>query len=336
MRLVTFVGNWLLDFESLKRITSRPGTMASRNLLEQILQSITEKSSRSSGVLPATISGTSKEVAPAIRRLEYSNSDMRECVPIVVDDLKSAGRGMSDFDLKSLVVGDIVMIALIAAAMQFNLIPTFEIDVKAVTQQEIIHAISTTGQPERLTKKVYPTLSFTDSRKELSITFSVVTIFEEMVIYAAKSLLNATKTISALKSDSKRSLPIKKKNMISTLYLNPSDFIFSSLVDKKENKVGGFHSGNESYEMTNDDFLRDERFMQDRKIEYIDVTNDNGISFEMKNNTPTSMSQKMQKPNNRSVKNGLSKELIGCFAVHFYELTSRISTTLLRPLLFEK
>lgn len=310
--------------------------MASRNLLEQIMQSIREKSSRSPGVLPAAISGTSKEVAPAIRRLDYSNSDMRECVPIVVNDLKSAGRGMSDFDLKSLVVGDIVMIALIAAAMQFNLIPTFEIDLKAVTQQEIVHAISTTGQPERLTKKVYPTLSFTDSRKELSVTFSVVTIFEEMVIYAAKSLLNTTKTISTLKSDSKQSLPIKKKNMISTLYLNPSDFIFSSLVDEKENKVGGFHSGNELYEMTNDDFLRDERFMQDRKIEYMDVTNDSGIFFEMNSNTPTSMSQKTQKSNNRSIKNGLSKELIGCFAVHFYELTSRISTTLLRPLLFEK
>ena len=314
--------------------------MASRNLLEQILQSIKEKRTGPSGVSPATISGNLKEIASTIHRLDHSNSG------IAVDYLKKAGGGMSDFDPKSLLVGDIVMIALIAAAMQFNLIPTFEIDLKAVTQQEIIHAISTTsranvsGQPEHLTKKVYPNLSFTDSRKEFSITFSVVTIFEEMVIYAAKSLINSTKMISASKSDSEHSLPAKKKNMISTLYLNPSDFIFSNNVDERENIVESFHDECEAYEMTDYDFLRDDRFQCNKGIEYMDVTtNDDTNTFSEMKNVPVSTSQNTQKsPEKKSIKikNGLSKESIGCFHVYFYELTARISTTLLKPLLSER
>ena len=310
--------------------------MASRNLLEQIMQSITGQRTRSSGVSPATISGDFKEVASTIHRLDHSNSN------IAVDYPKKAGGGMSDFDPKSLLAGDVVMIALIAAAMQFNLIPTFEIDLKTVTQQEIIHAISTTsrgnssGQPEHMTKKVYPTLSFTDSRKEFSITFSVVTIFEELVIYAAKSLMNTPKTISAVKSVSKPSLPVKKKSMISTLYLNPGDFIFSSVVDEKENITGGFQDDYEVYEMTDYDFLRDDKFQYNKGIEYMDVTSNND-SFSAMKNIPIFMPQNTQKSTEKkSIKNGLAKELIGSFDVHFYELTARISTTLLRPLLCEK
>ena len=224
----------------------------------------------------------------------------------------------STFYPETLLVGEVIMIAIIVAAIQSSLIPTFHVDLTSIRHKESTAAVTCASfTPSSVPKITYPSLTFIDKRRNFHITFSMVPIFGEMVIYAMKKNLlddNVTdaqlSTIAIADSDSQEARRNgNKKKMIQTLYMNPNDFISEySSMDEKNNQEKEF---NESSYQLNHDFN-------------LEFPTGNGID------------KKDNKLNKHKVSCGCSKIQIGKYVTKFHDLVLRIEKTLLDPLLFEK
>ena len=96
----------------------------------------------------------------------------------------------SKFNPETLLVGEVMLIAIIVAAIQSSLIPTFQVDLTSIGHQESAAAVTRdSSTPSSVTKITYPSLIFIDKGRNFHITFSMVPIFGEMVIYAMKKHL---------------------------------------------------------------------------------------------------------------------------------------------------
>lgn len=224
----------------------------------------------------------------------------------------------STFYPETLLVGDVIMIAIIVAAIQSSLIPTFHVNLTSIKHKESTAAVTCASfTPSSVPKITYPSLTFIDKRRNFHITFSMVPIFGEMVIYAMKKNLFDENVIDAqlltIAIADSDSLEAKrngnKKKMIQTLYMNPNDFISEySSMDEKNNEEKELNKN--SYQLNHD--------------------------FNLEFPTGNGIDKKDSKFNKNKVSCGCSKIQIGKYVTKFHDLVLRIEKTLLDPLLFEK
>lgn len=222
----------------------------------------------------------------------------------------------STFSPETLLVGEVIMIAIIVAAIQSSLIPTFHVDLTSIKHKESTAAVTCASfTPSSVPKITYPSLTFIDKRHNFHITFSMVPIFGEMVIYAMKKNLlddNITqfKSDAIAESDSQEARRNgNKKKMIQTLYMNPNDFIseYSSMEEKN----------NEEKEINK-------------------YSNQLNHDFNLESVTGNGIDKRDNKVNKSRVSCECSKIQIGKYVTKFHDLILRIEKTLLDPLLFEK
>ena len=242
----------------------------------------------------------------------------------------------STFYPETLLVGEVMMIAIIVAAIQSSLIPTFHVDLTSIKHKDSTAAATCTSfTPSSAPKITYPSLTFIDKRRNFHITFSMVPIFGEMVIYAMKknllddniiqlksdAQLSTTTAVADSESQEARRNGNGKKKMIQTLYMNPNDFISeysSSMNEKNKNK-------------NNKEEEEEEEEGPDKNSNQL-INHD----FNLESLTGDGIDNKNNKVNKNRVLCGSSKIQIGKYVTKFHDLTSRIEKTLLDPLLFEK
>ena len=204
---------------------------------------------------------------PAGMKKNIINKEMKE---------NKEGKESEDsvFNIESLTVGEVMMIAIIVAAIQSNLIPTFQVDYMSIKHQDNAVTVTSTStssseassEHSSESKITYPSLTFTNKEKTFEITFSLVPIFEEMVIYAMKKILINEKIILSTShiqittrgnddnNDDNNIQKTKKKN-IQTLYIDPNNFIFnnSDVVKECSEEPSGSEERFEEYE---EDYIR--------------------------------------------------------------------------------
>jgi hypothetical protein len=262
------------------------------------------------------------------------------------EDKRRKDRKDSVFNIKSLTVGEVMMIAIIVAAIQSNLIPTFQIDYMSIKHQDnsvtIKSSSSTTtfssepsSERSSVSKITYPSLTFTNKEKTFQITFSMVPIFEEMVIYAMKKILidaknilsttNTQMTTSGV-SDNDNNIQKTKKKKIQTLYVNPNDFIFNN---------------SDMVQQCSEECSDSEEHSEDYEEEYIRQFHSGSLNCMSNKNNKNEKNERDKKGmkkilNKNKLNNCLNSVIIGQYKTKFHELTLRIEKTLLDPLLFEK
>ena len=252
----------------------------------------------------------------------------------------------SVFHVESLAVGEVMMIAIIVTAIQSNLIPTFKVDFMSIRHQDnavtVTSSSTSTASSSEPSKErsaessseskiTYPSLTFADKEKTFQITFSMVPIFGEMVIYAMKKILIdeenvlftsniQIKTSGVTNNDVQK---IKKKK-IQTLYIDPNNFIFknSDVVEECSGECPGDCSA--VYE---EDYIRQ---FHNGSSNCMNDTNYKNDKNERKKKEIKKILDK------RKLNNCLNSFIIGEYKTKFQELTLRIEKTLLEPLLFEK
>ena len=139
------------------------------------------------------------------------------------DDTAAVDRWIREYHLLD---NDVLVIVIIVASMHLNLIPAFNLNPQSIFQRELNSDtnLCTGGNREG----AYPSLLFFNSKKSTSITISIVPIFGEMVIYAAKKELetaNNENEVNSVKEAGIAVNDIKQKKKILTLYLTVSQFI---------------------------------------------------------------------------------------------------------------
>ena len=134
---------------------------------------------------------------------------------------------------------DILVVAIIVASMHLNLSPTFDLSIQSVLQGQIITNSNLSTDVNR--GGAYPSLSFLNTKKNASITISIVSVFGEMVVYAAKKVLDISNEEANQRKDNEESISAnnnKQKKKILTLYLTVSRYISKSKQNKpNENLV---------------------------------------------------------------------------------------------------
>ena len=134
---------------------------------------------------------------------------------------------------------DILVVAIIVASMHLNLSPTFDLSIQSVLQGQIITNSNLSTDVNR--GGAYPSLSFLNTEKNASITISIVSVFGEMVVYAAKKVLDISNEEANQRKDNEESISAnnnKQKKKILTLYLTVSQYISKSIQNKpNENLV---------------------------------------------------------------------------------------------------
>ena len=134
---------------------------------------------------------------------------------------------------------DILVVAIIVASMHLNLSPTFDLSIQSVLQGQIITNTNLSTDVNR--GGAYPSLSFLNTKKNASITISIVSVFGEMVVYAAKKVLDISNEEANQRKDNEESISAnnnKQKKKILTLYLTVSQYISKSIQNKpNENLV---------------------------------------------------------------------------------------------------
>ena len=125
-----------------------------------------------------------------------------------------------------LLENDVLVIVIIVASMHLNLIPAFNLSPQSIFQRE--SNPNTTSHTSLNREGAYPSLVFLNSNKSASITISIVPVFGEMVIYAAKKELEIANSEIVKTSVNKGGIVVKddkQKKKILTLYLTVSQFI---------------------------------------------------------------------------------------------------------------
>ena len=245
--------------------------------------------------------------------------------------MKDTFNADSTFYPETLLVGEVIMIAIIVAAIQSSLTPTFHVDLTSIKHKDSTAAVTCASfTPSSAPKITYPSLTFIDKRRNFHITFSMVPIFGEVVIYAMKKNLLGDNIIQ-LQSDAHYSTTAiadsesqearrngNKKKMIQTLYMNPNDFIseYSSSMDEKNKNKNNEEEEEEELDKNSNQLNHDD--------------------FNQESLTGNGIDNKNNKVNKNRVIGGSSKIQIGKYVTKFHDLTLRIEKTLLDPLLFEK
>jgi hypothetical protein len=253
----------------------------------------------------------------------------------------------SVFNVESLAVGEVMMIAIIIAAIQSNLIPAFQVDYMSIKHQDNAVTVtssstssSSSSEPSlehsSESKITYPSLTFTDKENTFQVTFSMVPIFGEMVIYAMKKILVNEKNIlstsnienktSGDSNDDNDNIQKTKKKKIQTLYIDPNNFIFknSDVVKECSEEPSGSEECSGGYE--------------EEHIRQFHSGSLNCMNYKNEKNEKNERNKKEMKKmlNKNKLNNCLNSVIIGKYKTKFHELTLRIEKTLLDPLLFEK
>lgn len=291
-------------------------------ILEKILQTMYENSIR---LVPKTqLEVQGGDEFSLTRKIAFNDetcgNDMTQLISNHENQVISK---IVEFDPKSLTGGDILMVAIIVAAVQSNLIPTFEIELESIQHMEKFSATSSASlNSSASSKKVFPSLTFIDSRNFLCITFSMVSVFGEFVIYATKKSLNSEKekkvqALTIVQQSAVQVVGDKKKKRIQTLFLDPNDFIFANTPNENINRN---ISKNISIDIETNN----------KDISTVHNYNTFNSNCDDINNSRTHQNKKSKR------NNGMKSCTVGTYVVKLYELTLRMSSTLIDPLLFEE
>ena len=166
--------------------------------------------------------------------------DMQSTMSLLSDEFRTSLTRICRWSEKcQLQDNDILVVAIIVASMHLNLSPTFDLSIQSVLQGQIITNTNLSTDVNR--GGAYPSLSFLNTKKNASITISIVSVFGEMVVYAAKKVLDISNEEANQRKDNEESISAnnnKQKKKILTLYLTVSRYISKSKQNKpNENLV---------------------------------------------------------------------------------------------------
>ena len=189
---------------------------------------------------------------------------------LINENILDTGSGRKDNGMNSMSDNDILILVILITAINLNLTPIFNITpsflfTKKLENNGIIENTEKNSQRNTITSTStvkkgsdYPSLTFFDSKNNSNITISVIPVFDEMVIYAAKKDLTENNDKSKVKENNmKNGVDTKKKKKILTLYVDVSQFIFprnDQICDKNDhdNDINDKNDKN-SYKSDNND-----------------------------------------------------------------------------------
>ena len=197
---------------------------------------------------------------------------------------------------------DILIIMIVLAAMQLNLNPNFELNLKNILQKDTLP--STTSFPSANRGGAYPPLTFSNHNKTIEITITVVSVFSEMVIYATKKTVNIANMIT------------EKRDVIS----NDMNYV-------KIAQIGNIER------ITNE---KEKSKKEKRKTLTLYLTVNNFIFPYISNFEKSTEKNENSQNLMVIVENYVELIVVGTYSVKLYELTKKISDTLFLPLINEK